>query len=180
MQLAANRKNYISKEEVKTMPTHELLQNIFPPGAVERLSEWQGVYDDAAIEGGTFLADIDHHPGSKGPNGGADFPSQLTHGNIVSFSSDARDFKLFTSMEHVAALGFHMFQQTPQVPVSKMQPILQHLSPQQMKIRSGSGMHLVAQSAWMLYVLANIVPTDVPLGKPLPSTRPCEDDEWEA
>ena len=44
-----------------------------------------------------------------------------------------------------------------------MASIIKLLTPTQQKVLSGNAMHLVTQSSWMLYVLANVVPCDVPL-----------------
>ena len=104
------------------------------------------------------MADIDHHLNTKSSTAGSDWPVQLTHGHVISFRKGS--WRLATGLEHHGALGFNMFGKTDKFPVSKMHRFISELTPQQQKLLSGNGMHLVPQSSWMVYVLENIVRID--------------------
>ena len=79
MVLARGRKHNVNKEElaeiVESGNFEKLSSLILPPGGVHRLKEWQDVFEQKVASSPNkprpFLCDVDHHPSSKGGQGGA-------------------------------------------------------------------------------------------------------------
>ena len=73
--------------------------------------------------------------------------------------NDKDDWRIMTSREHIASLGFHIYPQTSAGGTVRDAPIknwLCVLSPSQRKALAGNGMHLAMQAAWCAYTLANL------------------------
>ena len=86
------------------------------------------------------------------------WPCMLTHGTILS-APRSGGFQVATSLEHFGAQGLHMFPATTlDNPVSPLRAILQDMKHQQLKQLAGRGVNAAILSAFMYYVLSNIVP----------------------
>ena len=62
-----------------------------------------------------------------------------------------------TCMEHLAALGWHVFGSSDRFPICKLKDVIESLklTPQQVKTLRGNSMHLLTQMSFMLYILAH-------------------------
>ncbi|CAE7249881.1 unnamed protein product [Symbiodinium sp. CCMP2592] len=167
--IAVGRKNNVSTEAVAELvekrDMDQLACLLFPPGGVRRLAEWQDVFLEKKAEAPrlrAFLCDVDH---AVGPCGGELWPTQLTHGSIISFQQGDEGggskppWRLATSREHLSALGWRMHGGSNLFPVSHMATVLQNLelTPAQVKVLAGNSMHLRTQMAFMLYALGQII-----------------------
>ena len=95
----------------------------------------------------------------------------------MKIGADRDVWRIATHTEYFTALGFRMHpSEDSSLPVSKLAATVATLRPSQAKTLAGNAMHLVTQSAWMLYIMSNIVQvSDV---APVPSMfKACS---WEA
>ena len=167
-QLAMTQRNCLTVECMRDMPKHELLSMVLPPGAVKNKNDWQQHHSEFASPGGIMMVDADQGYGTRGASAGSDFPVQLKHGHIFELREDPAAWRLSTGMEHFNALGFQVSSESIPSARSKMVKFLKCLHPHQQKLLAGNSMHIETMSSWMLYVLGNIVPVDVPLKDDLP------------
>ena len=157
--LAEVQKHKLDPEKIASMDKMELLEMLLPPGGRARFDEWHERRETVEPLGGNMLVDLGQHFGHA--CGGTDWPAQLTRCIITSIPRDTTQWKIATAMEHLGAMGLHVFPSTTTTfPVSKLHTTLQKLGIkfQDIKTIAGNGMHLATQSALMLYVLSDIVP----------------------
>ena len=83
---------------------------------------------------------------------------QLTHGLIMKIPKVGEQWRLATSMEHLAAHGWHVFDHTlpGDYSVTKRKEIFDVLAPHPRKKLNGNSMHLRTQGAWMMYCLSYV------------------------
>ena len=152
--LAATQSNYIDKEDIPSMDTERLMASVLSPGQHRRFQMWASVERDTPL-----VTDLDHNPETR-MRGGLLWPVQLTHGLVCAFPVGSQP-KLATPLEHWGAHGFHLFDSTTKTCAkSSMLPIFTKLSRSKLKELSGRGIHVAVLSAWMMYVLSNIVRVD--------------------
>ena len=147
----------------------DLLTRVLPVGAVLRIDKWRAVLDelwdddDEKKKKSGLWIDVDNNPGRKGASAGDDWPVILRSCNILYLSEDPEEWYMPSVLEMFGAMGFHMHDATTaDYPLSILHSIVSKLKPCQQKQLVGNGMHLVTQSAWMLYVLANVTKLDDP------------------
>ena len=180
--MALIQKNKLAVDDVlalmRSEQHSELMRLAWPPGAIKRWEEWKTYYETwcekkepfVNNEGRSiplpenpdkiFLCDVDHNCEGKGPSSGPLFPCQLTHGTIVCFSKDSAGetrWRLVTTSEHYIALGWHMSTKEGCYAETALKRHLQQFTSQQAKAFSGNSMHLLTQSAWMLYCLFEVM-----------------------
>ena len=149
--------------ELQQMEHWELLMTLGPPGCNQRFGEWiahmQATHP--IMPGEPYICDLDHRPNTRS-SGGREFPSQLTHGTIMSIL-ERDNWKIATPLEHLGALGVHSLPEYcrdfPESPVVRSMRNAE-LNEKSMKELCGNGMHLQTQAAWMLYVLCNVAEVD--------------------
>eukprot|EP00435_Cladocopium_sp_Y103_P067844 s676_g30.t1 len=162
MKIAVARKNNVTVGEmtqiVQSQDHDKLSSLVFPPGGIQRMNGWIQLYQEKLKETAklrAFLCDVDHSPA-----GGELWPTQLTHGSVLSLrqNGDQTTWLLATAKEHLGALGWRMFGDSPIFPKSKMAKVLDNLdfSPSQVKQLSGNSMHLRTQLAFMMFAIANV------------------------
>lgn len=154
----------------------QLLPNLVSAGQFQIFTEYLAQKPHFQSLGGVLLADIHQHPNTAS-SCGPDFPAQLKHGLVTSFRGEGGGESRFaTGMEHLGAQGFHLFgATTANRPFSKMLPVFQRFHQGEQKCLSGNGMHLGPLSAWLLYVLGNVVRTDIASGEAI-SASACSGD----
>ena len=151
---AATRKNRLEKDSLPSMPEHDILAAAFPAGAVMRLAEWKEhiwLNEELAKEE-DLMIDLDHHPSSKGCSTTPQWPVQLSHGTILCLKQD-QSWRLATGMEHFFAMGWDIMAEQK----TGMVTMLEGLTTSQQKTLSGNSMHLLTQSAFMLFVISSCV-----------------------
>lgn len=80
----------------------------------------------------------------------------LTHGFIVGITEEWA--KLATGMEHVVALGWHLFPiTTTQHAMSPMRGVFEQCSSLELNRLAGRGIHIPGLSSWMFVALSNVV-----------------------
>jgi len=138
-----------------------------------RLQEYSKLRTQYEGIGGAFLADVQQWPGTAVGSGPL-FPTQLTHGSIVSWQHQ----RLARAMEHVAAQGFHVYPVDGCSFQSPLRPALQEMTESSVKKLSGNGWCLPVLASWMLYVWANCVrkPQDTISREPSPAQADESDD----
>ena len=162
---AAKRRGHdLTIQELQDLPVDDLTDLVGPAGFGQRLAEWSS-FHEANNGAPGFMADCDHHPVVGRNAGGMTFPVQLTHGSIVCFGGAGRkDWRMATAKEHMVAQGFHAVPGASSSvhPVCPLANILDELrvSSKDIKKLSGNGMNLVTQSAFMMYIFANVVRRD--------------------
>ena len=91
---------------------------------------------------------------------GAPNPVQLSSGSVheSSSSSPSTDIHVFTPEELASSQGWPAF---PQDPLRACQHLgLEAFSLRAQEVRLGQGMHLAAEEAWLVYILAHTVRRD--------------------
>jgi hypothetical protein len=173
--LASSRSFNMSPADVPLTGKHELLTMVLPPGAIARMQDWHGVREGKQSQNGVLICDVDHNI-TAGSVAGADWPVQLTHGSIMCLKGDDKnDWRLATGLEHYSAMGFRMHRPTlGQFGFSKLHKIISDMPINKQKCLAGNGMHLLTQSAFMLYVMANIAPVD----NRLPTSLNSSNSDW--
>ena len=160
VRLAQIQGHHLSPEQIQAMNGKELLCHVQPPGANRRYKEWHAQrqqHQDIAH----YFGDLQHHAGSKGCGGGANFPCMLTHGTLLCMGLSVDNWKIATANEHLAAQGLAMFEPMAQKYGNpRLYNILNKLTTFEKKLLAGNGMHLRVEAAWIYYVLSNIVPVD--------------------
>ena len=114
----------------------ELLSMVLPPGAVTRFHGWQKhLAQKDADPSAEYIVDVEHHCKSRGASSGLEWPVQLTHGLIMKIPKVGEQWRLATSMEHLAAHGWHVFDHTlpGDYSVTKRKEIFDVLSPHSQK-----------------------------------------------
>ena len=97
----------------------------------------------------------------SGPAGSKMWPTQLTHASVIAFRASGEDgsvsWNMATCMEHLGALGWHVFGSSDRFPTRKFKSVIEtlKLTPQQVKTLTGNSMHLLTQMSFMLYILAH-------------------------
>ena len=121
-----------------------------------------------------------------GPSAGELWPTQLTHGSVISFAKTQPDeasskttWRMATALEHMNALGWRVYGESKIFPVTKMVQVMKNLSltPSQIKTLAGNSMHLRTQLAFMLYCLAQIIKKQPHAASSLRSCASWMDDE---
>lgn len=103
---------------------------------------------------GVYMADIEHHPGQKGPQAGPYYPSMLTHGSRYSWSAK----RFSTSLECFAVHGLHVFPECGQHFPSPILDVLKQLEPKELNHLSGNSLLCPLAGAFVFYCLANLQP----------------------
>ena len=153
----------IHVDDIEGLSIPNVLRDILPPGARQRLTKYEEMVKQSPATSsssgsgtGAFLADVEHWPGVA-IGRGSDFPCQLKHGTVVSLSGSPDGRRVFMGSEHLAALGWHMFDSTSTRFTSHMKDILSKFPGHAQKAFSGNGMSLPALAAFSLYIWANTV-----------------------
>ena len=88
----------------------------------------------------------------------------LRHGSIFAarqVKAGVWQWRMGCPFEYLAAMGFHMYPDMSGAwGVSPLRGLLEQYGSGQIQSLAGNGMHLVTQSAFMLYVLGNTVVKD--------------------
>ena len=145
-----------------------------PPGAVARFHGWQRhLAEKDPDPEAEYIVDVEHHCRSRGASSGHQGAVQLTHGLIMKIPTVGEQWRLATSMEHLAAHGWHVFDHTlpGDYSVTKRKEIFDVLSPHSRNKLNVNSMHLRTQGAWMMYCLSY-----VHVQPPVFNV----DDEWDA
>lgn len=166
LRMANEKKFNISLEALQGMSPSDRMMTIFSPGMIGSYQEWRRWHCAKFPGTANVMVDIDHHPAKRGCSGGVDWPTQLTHGHIISLAQEDGDgWILATAKKHFGALGFVMHPVEGSVfgrsPLANVSDALELPAPH-LKLLSGNGMHLHTQAAWMMYVLSNIPPRSAP------------------
>ena len=131
-----------------------VLSKVLPPGHVDRLLEWREWLEEnpehAGVDG-SFLCDLDHHPGSRSI-GGPYWPTMPTHNSIFSFARS----RLATSMECFTAHGLHVYPETSTVFSYPHRNILDSLDIREQMLLLGNSLLLPCVCAWVMYVWSNL------------------------
>ena len=161
--LAATRGFHIDPAHVQDVTQDELMRMILLPGGVQRFRGWLEDCEKGSL-GGTLLFDVDHNCNTKGSTSGSEWPVNLRHGSIFAarqVKAGVWQWRMGCPFEYLAAMGFHMYPgMSGAWGVSPLRGILEQYSAGQIQSLAGNGMHLVTQSAFMLYVLGNTVVKD--------------------
>ena len=136
---------------MKAQDKWELMLATMPPGAGVRLQAYGEQRSEREGIGGAYLVDAQHWPGKRAGLGGALFPCQLTHGDIVSFAHQRQAL----GMEHIYAQGLHVFPTVGCPFECPLSDYLRSLKESQQKHLAGNGWCLPAMSAFMVYIWAN-------------------------
>lgn len=149
----AQRGIHVSGDKPLDIPSR--LQDILPPGARLRLEAYKKILEESP-EATDFIADVEHWPGCAVACGSM-FPCQLTHGTVVSMKGDGGGGpRVFLGSEHLAALGWHIFDEVSGKFNSPMKKILRGLKGHTQKALAGNAMSLPAIAAFVLFIWSNI------------------------
>ena len=155
--MAAQQKNYMSREALRGLSDADLLAATLSPGQLQRAEKYLGARTQHENPAGEYLFDVDHHLEAR-RMAGQNWPCMLTHGCIISAPRHGR-LQIATAAEHFGAQGLHLFNATTQDNCeSPLRSILRGFKPSQLKTLSGRGVHLAVLSAWIYYCLSNILP----------------------
>ena len=136
-------------------PMVEIMSSLLPIGAIDRLAEHEAVrLESMAKEGADIvIVDLEQHPGSRGPQGGALWPAMLTHHQMYNFVKQ----RLTTPGESFAAQGLDWF---PEVSggrqVTALKSIVEKLPHHMQKHAVGNSMHVPSIISFMLFCFAHI------------------------
>ena len=158
--LALSQKKMLLKDEVPNVPLDELKTLICPPGQVRILAEWQEVHRNRFQNGmGSMVADLEQHPGSRGAAAVSPYvPVLLKKSCLVQIGPNSKKWKVATAMEHLGMLSFRVHEPcTNACGQSPLAIVLRAYSRRQIIQLCGNGMDVCSTSAWMLYVLSNVV-----------------------
>ena len=152
-----------------------VLTKVLAPGAVDRFCEWQERKLQLQSLSGTFLADLDHHPDTRGPNGGPLFPTMPTHPLVYSYSQG----RLHLGAEAFAVHGVHLYaQQCKEYPMCSFASALRRLTKRQQGFLVGNSLFCPLVGAWVYYCLSNLEPRQHPSpGHSLQDVKEELDDE---
>lgn len=155
--LARIQGHHVSTDDFKALSSEGLLEAILAPGQLQIYSEYAAAKSKLQSLGGALIADLGQHPHTAS-TAGPDWPCQLTHGTVISFSHGHGQHRVASGLEHLGAQGFHLFPSTTKdYPVSKMRGIYDTLRFREQKHISGNGMHLAVVASWLSFVLGNVV-----------------------
>eukprot|EP00971_Amphidinium_carterae_P350084 6491371-Amphidinium_carterae.3 len=158
---ATKRGNFLVKagERLEGLPIEigldapELLTQVLPQGAMTRMQEWQSVRQRADPSlSSAFLCDLDHHAGSRGPQGGKMMPTLITHSTIFSFQRK----RLVTARELFGVHGLLMndFASAPwRYPY---EAALYEMQDQHLESLVGNSLLLPVVGAFTFYVLSQL------------------------
>ena len=159
--LARVQKKRLAPDEVNTIDTEKLKTMILPPGILSILKEWQEFHQDAYPRmNGTIVVDINQHPGSRGASrASSNWPVLLTGSCLAMIGPRSFDWKVATSLEHLSSFGFHVHEPFcsstfPRTPVADI--LRAKFQRRQVISLCGNAMDLICQTAWMMYILANV------------------------
>ena len=152
--LAAGQTNHVSQERIQAMTSAELFPLVLSSSQHHHLQQWLQDREAWESSDGELVVDLEHNLQER-RRGGHLWPTQLTHGMLAHLPR-GNSMKLATPMEHLEAQGFHIFGE-PGDAVSPMGKILEKFSINKCKELVGRGVHITVLSAWMFYVLSNIV-----------------------
>ena len=80
----------------------------------------------------------------------------LTHGTILGMEMGSA--KLAIGMEHIGALGWHLFPQTTsEISMSRMRPVFEEFTSDALKLVAGRGIRIPSLAKWMYFILGNSV-----------------------
>ena len=164
------------------VPSRELLLQMLPPGAAQRLEAYERLAPMAqSVEDGCYICDVQQWPASGCSKAGPHFPCQLTHGSITSLAK----WRIAVGFEHLLAQGFHVFPIANAKYRSPLVDVLRKLPNENLKKLSGNTMSLPAFAAWIAFILSYCVPAD-PAARSIPpapwtfaadQTEPSRDDD---
>ncbi|CAE7394875.1 unnamed protein product [Symbiodinium sp. CCMP2592] len=157
----------------------DMWSQVLTPTQMQRVEQYKALQSErAGLLDQAYFADVDHWPGSPGPSSGPYWPTLLTHGTILEFSSG----RIATPMERFLSLGFNPFQHLCNEFSWPAAPFVSKVSERQQTSLSGNSQSLPAVMAWYLYVLAHTVrmllcsglkPLKPSAARPKAKARPC-------
>jgi hypothetical protein len=153
--MLARRSIFPSTEDIM-VPSLELLQTYLPPAAAVAFRKYSEFRSKSSDPHGTWLADVQQTPMVGRAQSGPFWPTQLTHGTIISWLHGRQA----TALEHLACQGFHLWPSCGAEFESPLRAMFDTLPNTVLKSLSGNGMHLAAWGAWCMYMLANTVRVD--------------------
>ena len=152
--IACSRKQTLPIEFKKCKSMFELLPKLSPPGAMQRLGVYERSRATRHPEGDSYLADLDHNYGSRGPSPGRLWPCMLTHNCIFSFKRE----RLVVEGECFAAMGVDWYPSLCGLRGrSPLVPLLSQLMRGEQRFLAGNSIHIPSIFAWMLYIWCNCV-----------------------
>lgn len=143
----------------------DVLTKVCAPGTMSRMAEWAAFREDRQSLSGVYIADLDHHPGTKGPVSGPFYPTAPTHSTTYSFSKG----RLHLGKEGFAVHGLHVYGELSPGPKynCKFADVLQSLTRRQQELLVGNSLFCPAVVAWLAYCLGNLVCRTDPVCIPL-------------
>ena len=159
--MAAIQKYILTPEEIAQLPNDELIEYVNPPGALQRLEQWEAKYaPSAASFPGAYFFNFMRHPKYARAGSWSSFPTLETNTMIASVLP-GKGTTIATGTEYFASLGFHMFEPSGDgwglFGQSKIAPYILESAPHLQRGIAGNGMNLLAQAAWIYYVLGHVV-----------------------
>jgi hypothetical protein len=131
---------------------------LFPPGAVQRLSAHEkhrktqfGLCNLPA--NANWFGDLEQWPKGGTSVPGQSIPCCLTHGTLYAFAQK----RVVHPLELFQAHGYNTFADPTHPYHSLVTPLLQTLSSNELDTLVGNGWHLPTMASWILYVLSNTV-----------------------
>jgi hypothetical protein len=132
-----------------------VLTKILSPGTMDRLFEWQDKREGLQSPAGVFIADLEHHPDTRGPVAGPVFPTMVTHSTIFSYS----ERRLHLGIEGFAVHGVHLYpEQCGNSSKCHFEHVLRRLTRRQQAMLVGNSLLCPLVGAWVFYCLANLHP----------------------
>ena len=154
--LAAKQKNYPTDASLHGCRAQDSAEVVLAGQARVRLEDYLALKDEHQSLGGVFICDLDQNAEGSWKRCGERWPCMLTHGFIVGITEEWA--KLATGMEHVGALGWHLFPSTTtQHAMSSMRGVFEKCSSLELKVLAGRGIHLPCLSSWMYFALSNVI-----------------------
>jgi hypothetical protein len=154
----------------------ECASKILCPGAAMRIQEYAACRKEHESLDGVYLADIDHHPGSRGPGAGPYYPTMDTHAVVYSFSQK----RIHLGLEQFGVHGIHVYPQTMKKWHCPFKDTLAKLPTQHQRFLVGNSMLCPVVAAWAFYILSNLQPLDVPTKMPPQLRDVAADDDDDA
>ena len=156
MQLINGQKFFPDKELVRTMPKKKILELALNAGQQERYEEYQRSRVNIEGMGGHLLMDLDHNVEMH--RASPLWPCNLTHGCLVHTTPHNDHARIATGMEHLAAHGLFLHEAaTKEFHESPLRDMFASLTRTQQVTLAGRGIHVPALSAFIFWVLSNIV-----------------------
>lgn len=160
--LATSRKIFFKRPPEVEGSLANSLHVLCPASMLSR----KGAYERFFVERGAsppWFADLEHNPKFGAPSQSSFLPTILTHPRIYCWPHglEERGQRFMLPDEMLFSHGFDM---VPELcgdrPLSGLSAIFKELSDKSTGLLIGNGMHVPTLSAWILYVLSNIVPVD--------------------